>query len=91
MQRRNFLRSSGIFAAGIYAGNAKAIAGPFQPGELLHNIPTDKKPNPSWARSLSKRGYVTKYWFQQINHSIFPFKHDHYKQQSRIHQLCIER
>jgi len=43
MERRNFLRSSGIFAAGIYAGNAKAIAGPFQPGELLHNIPTDKR------------------------------------------------
>ena len=61
MQRRNFLRSSGIFAAGIYAGNAKAIAGPFQPGELLHNIPTDKKLDPSWVASLSKRGYVTKY------------------------------
>jgi hypothetical protein len=74
MQRRNFLRSSGIFAAGIYAGNAKAIAGPFQPGEPLHNIPADKKLDPSWVRSLSKRGYVTKYWFQQINHSIFPFK-----------------
>lgn len=74
MQRRNFLRSSGIFAAGIYAGNAKAIGGPFQPGELLHNIPADKKLNPSWVRSLSKRGYVTNYWFQQINHSIFPFK-----------------
>ena len=61
MQRRNFLRSSGIFAAGMYAGNAKAIAGPFQPGELLHNIPTDKKLDPSWVASLSKRGYVTKY------------------------------
>ena len=61
MERRNFLRSSGIFAAGIYAGNAKAIAGPFQPGELLHNIPTDKRLDPSWVASLSKRGYVTKY------------------------------
>ena len=61
MQRRNFLRSSGIFAAGIYAGNAKAIAGPFKPDELLHNIPIDKKLDPSWIQSLSKRGYVTKY------------------------------
>ena len=61
MQRRNFLRSSGIFATGIYAGNARAIAGPFQPGELLHNIPTDKRLDPNWVRSLSKRGYVTKY------------------------------
>ena len=61
MQRRNFLRSSGIFAAGIYAGNAKAIAGPFKPDELLHNIPVDKRLDPSWIQSLSKRGYVTKY------------------------------
>jgi non-lysosomal glucosylceramidase len=61
MQRRNFLRSSGIFAASVYAGNARAIAGPFRPDELLHNIPADKKLDPDWIRSLSKRGFVTRY------------------------------
>jgi len=61
MQRRTFLRSSGIFAASVYAGNAKAIAGPFMPGELLHNIPADKKLDPNWIRSLYKRGNVTRY------------------------------
>ena len=66
MQRRNFLRTSGIFAAGVYAGNAKAIAGPFKPGELLHNIPADKRLDPSWVQSLFKRGFVTKY-FQSKN------------------------
>ena len=72
MQRRNFLRSSGIFAAGIYAGNAKAIAGPFQPGELLHNIPADKKLDPSWVRSLSKRDMLPSTGF---NRSITPYFH----------------
>lgn len=61
MQRRIFLRTSGIFAATVYAGHAKAIAGPFKPDELLHNIPADKKLDPDWVRSLFKRGYVTRY------------------------------
>jgi non-lysosomal glucosylceramidase len=61
MERRNFLRTSGIFAASVYAGNARAIAGPFMPNELLHNIPVDKKLDPNWVRSLSKRGFVTRY------------------------------
>ncbi len=61
MERRSFLRTSGIFTAGIYASHARAIAGPFLPGELIHNIPVDKKLDPSWVSSLSKRGFVTKY------------------------------
>lgn len=61
MERRSFLRTSGIFTAGIYASHARAIAGPFLPGELVHNIPVDKKLDPSWVRSLSSRGFVTKY------------------------------
>ena len=62
MQRRLFLRSSGIFAAGMYASTARAIAGPFLPGEITHNIPVDKKLDPSWVKSLSKRGFATKYY-----------------------------
>jgi non-lysosomal glucosylceramidase len=61
MQRRIFLRTSGIFAASVYAGNAKAIAGPFMPNELVHNIPIDKKLDPEWIRSLYKRGITTRY------------------------------
>ena len=61
MQRRSFLRSSGIFAAGTFAFRARAIAGPFLPGEIVHNIPVDKKLDPKWVKSLSKRGSVTQY------------------------------
>lgn len=61
MDRRHFLRTSGIFSAGMYSAQAMAIAGPFLPGEILHNIPADKKLDPDWVRSLSKRGIVTRY------------------------------
>lgn len=61
MQRRKFLKASGIFAAGIYATPFKGIAGPFLPFELGHNIPVDKKLDPKWVKSLYNRGFVTKY------------------------------
>ena len=62
MQRRFFLKTSGIFATGMYASRARAIAGPFLPGELVHNIPVDKKLNPQWVKSLYNRGSVSKYF-----------------------------
>ena len=62
MQRRFFLKTSGIFAAGMYASRARAIAGPFLPEELIHNIPVDKKLDPQWVRSLFQRGSVSKYF-----------------------------
>jgi uncharacterized protein (DUF608 family) len=62
MKRRSFIISSGILAAGTFASRARAIAGPFLPGELIHNIPVDKKLDPQWVRSLSNRGTVTKYF-----------------------------
>ena len=61
MQRRGFLMSTGIAAAGMYAGRTGAIAGPFKPEELLHNIPADKKLDPQWVKSLYRRGFPTRY------------------------------
>jgi len=61
MQRKKFLQTLGIYAAGIYATRFNAIAGPFAPGELGYRIPVDKKIDPRWIRSLYKRGFVTKY------------------------------
>lgn len=48
-------------AAGMYASRARAIAGPFLPGELVHNIPVDKKLDPQWLKSLYNRGTASKY------------------------------
>jgi hypothetical protein len=59
MERRKFLHNTGLLAAGIYYNPVKAIAGPFVPSPLLHNIPIDKKLDPSWIKSLYHRGFVT--------------------------------
>jgi uncharacterized protein (DUF608 family) len=61
MQRRKFLQTSGLFAAGVLSSRFNAIAGPFAPGELGYKIPVDKKIDPEWIKSLYKRGFVTKY------------------------------
>jgi uncharacterized protein (DUF608 family) len=61
MERRKFLQTSGLFAAGLVSARFNAIAGPFSPGELGYQIPVDKKIDPEWIRSLYKRGFVTKY------------------------------
>lgn len=61
MERRRFLKTSGIFAAGFYASRLKVIAGPFKPGELGYHIPYNKKIDPEWIKSLYKRGVVTQY------------------------------
>ena len=47
---------------GMYLANVQAIAGPFLPNELVHNIPVDKKLDPNWIASLYKRGTATKYY-----------------------------
>lgn len=61
MERRKFLQNTSLLAAGIYYNPAKAIAGPFVPSPLLHNIPFDKKLDPQWLKSLYHRGFVTSY------------------------------
>lgn len=61
MERRKFIQNSGLLAAGIYHSPLKAIAGPFAPSPLLHNIPVDKKLDPQWVKSLYHRGFVTTY------------------------------
>ncbi len=61
MERRFFLKASGIFTAGFYVSRYKAIAGPFAPGELGYQIPFDKKLDPKWVKSLYERGNITRY------------------------------
>ncbi len=61
MQRRNFLKTSGIFSLGFCASRFNVIAGPFAPGELGYAIPEDKKLDPHWVKSLYNRGDVTRY------------------------------
>lgn len=63
IKRREFLKNTTILTAGFLASRMPAIAGPFLPGELNgREIPTDKKLDPEWIKSLYKRGTVTTYF-----------------------------
>ncbi len=62
MQRRSFIKNASLTSLSIYTSSVQAIAGPFSPTELLHNIPVDKKLDQNWIKSLYKRGSVTKYY-----------------------------
>lgn len=62
IQRRDFLKDTGILTAGLLTSRMPVIAGPFLPGELNGlQIPRDKKLDPEWIKSLYKRGTVTTY------------------------------
>ncbi|KAA9034379.1 hypothetical protein FW778_22700 [Ginsengibacter hankyongi] len=62
MQRRKFLKSSGLFTAGFYCLRLPAIAGPFHPSEFKGGVaPADKHLNPGWISSIMERGQPTLY------------------------------
>lgn len=57
MQRRNFLKSSGLLTAGIYAAPFPVVAGPFQPADFSHKTaPPNKRLDPAWIRTILERG-----------------------------------
>ena len=63
MERRNFLKKAGVFAAGFYTSRIPSIAGPFMPGQVGgYQIPVDKKLDPQWVKSLYQRGNPTRYF-----------------------------
>ena len=63
MERRDFLKTASVFAAGFYASRLPVIAGSFLPGQSGgYQIPIDKKLDPAWVKSLYKRGEATRYF-----------------------------
>ena len=62
MERRNFIKNTGLFLSSFYASRFPVIAGPFAPGESGgYQIPLDKKLDPAWVKSLFDRGIPTTY------------------------------
>ena len=63
MERRNFLKSTGLLtAAGFFNSTFPLVAGPFTIEDFLHShFPTDKKLDPQWLKSLYERGKATTY------------------------------
>ncbi|MCC6822679.1 MAG: hypothetical protein IT579_18260 [Verrucomicrobia subdivision 3 bacterium] len=61
LTRREFIRWTGLAAAGATLARWPAIAGPFKAEEFGKMIPADKKLNPAWVKSLFERGEPTVY------------------------------
>ena len=56
MQRRQFVKASGLTAMMALANPASVMAGPFEAAELDHVIPADKKLSKAWIEGLYARG-----------------------------------
>ena len=62
LDRRDFLKLAGVFAAGAALSQMPAIAGPFTASDFNYTlIPVDKKLSAAWLRSLVERGAPTVY------------------------------
>ncbi len=62
MQRRSFLKKSGVLAAGAGLWNFIPVAGPFSPEDFMYGrVPVDKKLDAAWVKSLYERGSATVY------------------------------
>ncbi|TKK72017.1 hypothetical protein FC093_03120 [Ilyomonas limi] len=62
MERRRFLKQSGILAAASGLQRFMPVAGPFTINDFANgNIPEDKKLDKNWIKSLYERGSVTSY------------------------------
>lgn len=74
--RREFLRVSSLVTGGatlLGASSLPIMAGPFEENDYLKTIPTDKKLDPSWVRSLYDRGEKKNYSApKELNHIGMP-------------------
>ena len=56
LERRDFLRLTGLTSLAWLTSRGGAMAGPFVKEDFLKLIPTDKKLDPAWLKSLTARG-----------------------------------
>ncbi|MDP4129452.1 MAG: GH116 family glycosyl hydrolase [Bacteroidota bacterium] len=62
MERRSFLKKSGLLTAGVGLKNLVTIAGPFAAEEFARGLaPQNKRLDAAWVKSLYERGTVTAY------------------------------
>ena len=61
MQRRNFIKKSGLVTGSLLFSSRVLLSKTDTPGDPIHNIPIDKNLDPAWIRSLYDRGTVTTY------------------------------
>ena len=61
LERRRFLRYTGLLIVGLAFGRLRAVAGPFTREDFDNLVPADKKLDPAWVKSLFERGSRTVY------------------------------
>jgi uncharacterized protein (DUF608 family) len=61
LDRRGFLKLSGLAMTGLAFSRLPAMAGPFTKEDFEKLVPADKKLRPEWVESLFARGARTKY------------------------------
>ncbi len=73
ISRREFMQVTGATAAGLMVGSATypVMAGPFD-NDYLKIIPTDKKLDPTWIRSLYERGQKQTYSNEKLKYIGMP-------------------
>jgi hypothetical protein len=70
--RRQFLKITGLGAAGLLADSTTAMAGPFTVADFDQLVPADKKLSPQWVKGLTQRGTPTVYRGEELRYIGVP-------------------
>ena len=72
MARRDFLQLAALVAAGTALPRMSAMAGPFDKADFEKLVPSDKKLDPDWIKSLFARGEPTVYRNEELDYIGMP-------------------
>jgi len=72
IQRRDFLKTTGLTAAMLLAGRFNVMAGPFEAKDFDKIIPADKKLSKDWIASLYERGKALEASGDNLNYIGMP-------------------
>lgn len=72
MTRRDALKWFGLAAVSAVTPKLPVMAGPFEAGEFEKLVPSDKKLDPGWVRSLFERGTKTVYRGEELKYIGMP-------------------
>ena len=72
VDRRRFLKLSGLGAMGLFAAKQGVMAGPFTAEDFKKFVPADKKLGAGWIKSLMERGEPTFYKSDDLKYIGMP-------------------
>jgi len=72
LDRRGFIRLVGLGSVALMAGRMPVMAGPFAAADFEKLIPSDKKLDPNWVKSLFERGTPAVYRGEELKYIGMP-------------------